>query len=199
MKLVALFLAFAAVPFCQSTGTASTKGICSPAVTGSNNTFSITCGIGKQQGQKMIEILNRILADRLDPDAVMKKLDEILHAVNPNLPAKTYFCDGRWRSIGPSANSALDVQMGGDDTAFQEMLRLYNSKQYGQAIKLCLSQIQSTPEWLTPRLVCAVSYLAQGSVTEAKEMLNEFDRRTGPAYDTDGCKQMSDFLHARLP
>ena len=53
----------------QSTGAAETKGMCSPANTGNNNTFNITCGIGKQQGDALLKILNKILADQLDPDA----------------------------------------------------------------------------------------------------------------------------------
>jgi hypothetical protein len=58
-------------------GQASTKGLCSVANTGSDNKIQITCGIGKNQGQKMLAILNKILANQLDPDAVMGKLDEI--------------------------------------------------------------------------------------------------------------------------
>ena len=60
-----------------STGPAETSGPCSPAVTGNNNTFNITCGIGQEQGRKMLSILNKILASQIDPDAVMAKLDEI--------------------------------------------------------------------------------------------------------------------------
>jgi hypothetical protein len=64
------------------TGSATTKGRCSPAVTGSKNTFVINCGIDQKQGQEMLTILNRILAEQLDPNAVMRKLDEILGAVS---------------------------------------------------------------------------------------------------------------------
>ena len=38
----------------------------------------------------MLGILNKILANQLDPHAVMAKLDEILEAINPNLQVKTY-------------------------------------------------------------------------------------------------------------
>jgi hypothetical protein len=59
------------------TGSAATRGSCSPANTGDRNVFNITCGIGKEQGDKMLGILNQILASQLDPTAVMAKLDEL--------------------------------------------------------------------------------------------------------------------------
>lgn len=61
-----------------TTGNAETKGPCSPAVTSSANQFIINCpGIGRDQGQKMLAILNKILAKQLDPNTVMTKLDQI--------------------------------------------------------------------------------------------------------------------------
>ncbi len=196
-----LFVLLAAPCWGQATttGTADTKGPCSPAVTGSKNTFTINCGIDKKQGQKMLDILNKILANQLDPQAVMTKLDEILNAVNPNVPAKAYFCDGHWRTMGPGANAALEVNIGGDDSAFQEMVRLNNAREYADLLKTCLAQIRSAPEWLTPRLFCGLAYLSTGDKAKAKEMLTEFDSKTGPAYTVDACKQMSDYLHAQIP
>ena len=85
-----------------SSGAATTSGTCSLANTGKIGTVNYTCGIGARQGAEILKILNKILANQLDPEAVMMKLDEILHAVNPNLPAKTYFCDGHWRTAGPA-------------------------------------------------------------------------------------------------
>src|SRR5258708_16779170 len=126
-----------------TTGKAETIGTCSPAVTGSQNTFTINCGIDKKQGQKMLDILNKILANQLDPDAVMAKLDEILKAVNPNIPAKTYFCNGRWKTSGPSATAAFSINVGGDSSAFQEMATLNNSRQYSGLLKLSLSTLPS--------------------------------------------------------
>jgi hypothetical protein len=63
-----------------ATGKANTSGSCSPAVTGSKNTFVIKCGVDSAQGKRMIEILNKVLENQIDPTAVMAKLDEILQA-----------------------------------------------------------------------------------------------------------------------
>lgn len=181
------------------TGQATASGPCSPAVTGSDNQFTINCqGIGKEQGQKMLDILNKILANQLDPEAVMTKLDEILRAVNPNVPTKTYLCNGQWRAAGPGTDAALELSRGGDDSAFQEMFRLNNSGQYPELLKTCLAQIDSTPEWLTPRLFCALAYVATGDKVRAKAMMKEFDSKTGPAYDFGACHQMTVYLHNQL-
>jgi hypothetical protein len=182
-----------------TSGKAETTGPCSPAVTGGNNQFSINCrGIGKEQGQKMLDILNKILANQLNPNAVLAKLDEILKAVNPNIPVKAYACNGEWRTVGPGQATALEVNMGGNDSAFQNMIRLNNSKQYADLLNECLAQISSTPEWLTPRLFCGMAYMASGNKVKVKEMLTEFDSRTGPAYTVGACQQMSDLLHRAL-
>jgi hypothetical protein len=72
---------------------AETKGACSPANTGDNNTFNISCGIGKAQGDQMIKILNKILAHQLEPVAVMEKLDEILKEVGKRHLTETQIGD----------------------------------------------------------------------------------------------------------
>ncbi|MGA2900909.1 MAG: hypothetical protein ABSF40_11825 [Candidatus Acidiferrales bacterium] len=178
---------------------AQTSGPCSPAITGGNNQIRITCqGLTKEQGAKMVNILNTILANQLDPKVVMSKLDEILHAVNPNLLVKTYFCDGTYRQTGPAANVGFLVNVAGDDKAFQEMVALNNTQKWDDLLKDCLVQIESAPEWLTSRLFCGLAYQGLGNKVKAKEMLTEFDSRTGPSYSVDGCKQMSDHLHATL-
>jgi hypothetical protein len=82
VKYNLILLLLAAIPCwgqTTATGKADTKGNCSPAVTGSNNQFSIICkGIGEAQGGELLKIVNKILANQLDPSAVISKLDEII-------------------------------------------------------------------------------------------------------------------------
>jgi uncharacterized membrane protein SirB2 len=78
------------------------------------------------------------------------------------------------------------------------MVALNRFRQYQDLLKLCMEQIQSAPEWLTPKLFCAVAYMGMGDVARARKMLSEFDSRTGPAYYVDGCKQASDAVHKYL-
>jgi len=68
-----------------STGKAVTTGSCSPATTGSNNTFKIECGIGKEQGDKIIKLLNATLASG-DLATINAKLDELLKLASSQLP-----------------------------------------------------------------------------------------------------------------
>lgn len=63
MRYTLALVLFLAVPcHCQTiTGKAQTRGPCSPAVTGSNNQFKITCqGITKEQSEAFARILNQI-------------------------------------------------------------------------------------------------------------------------------------------
>jgi hypothetical protein len=77
------------VALSQTTPTekAAANGTCSTANVGDNNAYNINCnGIGVDQGKKMVEILNRVLANQ-DPAAVNAKLDELL--VVASQPAQT--------------------------------------------------------------------------------------------------------------
>lgn len=61
------------------TGTAETAGPCSPAVTGTNNQFTITCsGVSDKLGAQLVELMNRVATNQLDAQAVMSKLDGCL-------------------------------------------------------------------------------------------------------------------------
>ena len=148
----------------------------------------------------MIAILNKILAnqEKLSFQIVDQKLNEILRALNPNVPVKTYFCNGQWKTAGPGASAAMEVVMGGDNAAFEQMIGLVNTQQFQGLLSLCKAQMTEKPEWLTPYLTCGVAYLGIGDKANAAAMLKDFDSRTGPAYDVDGCKQMSDFIRTSL-
>jgi hypothetical protein len=73
---------FAATLSCSGqvvlTGPAQTSGPCSPAVSGSNNQFTIKCsGINKAQGEELLKLLNKISQNQVDPRAVIRALDEM--------------------------------------------------------------------------------------------------------------------------
>jgi hypothetical protein len=181
----------------------ATNASCSNIVALAGSKVNLNCSNLTPGQRKALDgipaILNKILSDQLDPEAVMKKLDEILHAVNPNLQVRAFFCNGTWRDMGPSANAGLSINMGGDDSVFRQMVDLNNTGKYADLLSLCMVQKQSTPDWLTPKLFCGMAYSALGDPAKAKADLAAFDARTGPAYSEGACKQMSDFLRAKLP
>ena len=83
MRIVLAFLLCTMPLHAQTSGVADTSGPCSPAVTGSNNQFKITCdGISEAQGKELVKILNRISKEQLDTKLVMEKLDEIQKGVS---------------------------------------------------------------------------------------------------------------------
>jgi hypothetical protein len=86
MKIALLFIAITVACYGQTAPkpSAETKGACSPANAGDKNTFNITCGIGKAQGDQIIQILNKILSNQ----AATAKLDEILKQLQA-LPSAT--------------------------------------------------------------------------------------------------------------
>lgn len=186
-----------------ATGHASATQPCSVANTGNGNKIQINCGIGKEQGEKVLAILNKIVANHLDPNAVMEKLDEILRAVNPNIPTKVYSCAGGWRTVGPGASSGLEISLGaGDDPSFKQMIDLVNARprKNEELLRVCTSQIESKPEWLTPRLFCAIAYHRMGDSAKAKEMVNVYDEKKGPSYDGNQyCQQLSSMAHSQVP
>jgi hypothetical protein len=80
MRIIVLLL-FSSLGFAQQSAT--TSGPCSPIAPNNTGAITINCpGMSKQQGQKMIDILNKILKDQLDPNVVLTKLDEIQTGVS---------------------------------------------------------------------------------------------------------------------
>jgi len=51
-------------------------------VSGSKNTFTINCGIGKAQGAELLKIINRILSNQTDLKRFGDTLDEMLKGIN---------------------------------------------------------------------------------------------------------------------
>jgi hypothetical protein len=165
-------------------GAAETKGACSPANTGDRNVFNITCGIGKAQGDRIIAILNKILADQLEPAAVIAKLDEILNAVNPNSTIITYTLNGLKRTSSPGRVFA------GDDAvdAFRRIMQLSQLREWAALATFCEEQMKSRPEWLTPYSAAGEAYLRMGQREKARALLDYAEKRIAGNPDYDGIK-----------
>lgn len=105
MKLAVVTLLFSS--FAASQQPATTSGPCSPIASHNSGAITINCpGISKEQGQKMIAILNRILANQLDASTVMEKLDEILAAKSGSIRNQT--CVGSACAQGPNSSAVLN-------------------------------------------------------------------------------------------
>lgn len=64
------------------TGKAETTGLCSPAVSGSNNQFTITCqNIPDKLRGQLIDLLNRVAKNQADAGTILGKLDTCLEGI----------------------------------------------------------------------------------------------------------------------
>jgi len=169
------------------TGKAETTGACSPAVSGNNNQISINCqGISKEQAAKMISILNKILANQIDPDAVMAKLDEILKAINPNAGQVTYGFNGIRRVISPGRVVGDDGEM----NVFNRLKSIHDSHDWNKLVEESDAEIKKVPDWLTPYAFKGIACLNLGRKDEAIKLLEYVDQRTPNNPDFDEVRRI---------
>jgi hypothetical protein len=99
-------------------GSAETKGACSPAVSGSKNTFTIECGIGEKQGHQILKIVNKLLANQqVSLDAVMTKIDELAKAQGQR---PTEYTSGNSSPIVPGNGNIITYNNVGPESATAE-------------------------------------------------------------------------------
>jgi hypothetical protein len=202
MKLLFLFLAPLCMIFAQSqsSGAAATNGACSPANTGNSNTFTMTCGIGKEQGEKMLRIMNQIFEKQLDLELVMVKMQEMAKA---RLYGEQFVAPGAtgYQANGPGAHAGPTIIQKGMGTvferngfmhtqsigrtlasdeatpAFSRFEALYQAQKWSDLVAYCQLMMQSYPEWITPYEFAGYAYANSGEGGQAKAMLNEALRR----------------------
>ena len=85
MRLCLILFLLIAVP-CWSqttqTGKAETSGFCIPAVSGSNNQFTITCqNIPDKLRIQLVDLLNRVAKNQADAETILGKLDGCLEGI----------------------------------------------------------------------------------------------------------------------
>lgn len=92
-----------------ASGNAKTRGQCSPATSGNNNTYYFKyCGGDPEQGKKVVELLNRILLNQ-DTVSANAKLDEILKLLSkPMSETNTQTCIGSACAQGPNSQATFN-------------------------------------------------------------------------------------------
>ena len=123
------------------TGEAKTSGPCSPAVSGSEHTFIINCGINEKQGQAMVEILNKILTGQTDPNKEIEaqrakdELSDIRAIVEATRKTVQLICNSasspelqkECEQIGVNFQRSLSIRMGIKDSVNVQHNRTSNS------------------------------------------------------------------------
>jgi hypothetical protein len=175
---------------------------CSSMETKAKDRLEIKCqGMNPEQGERVsaaltvVSVMNKLLEDKLDPEAVTAKLDELVQSASQVPRVKTYSCDGMWKS---GSGGMLDTKTGGNDSEFLKMIGLLQRKQYSDLLSVCTANITATPGWLTPKLFCGLAYARLDRKVEAQAMLAEFEEKTGPTYDVPDCHDMHDLLRRAL-
>lgn len=94
--LLAVFHGLPAQGQTTTNGKATASGVCGvSAHSGNNDIINIkinNCGIGKEQGTKIIDLLSKILANNKGLAAMSAKLDELIAVASK--PVQTQFCNG---------------------------------------------------------------------------------------------------------
>jgi hypothetical protein len=170
---------------------------CSIFETQAKDQISIKCqGMNPEQSERVsaafniLTVMNKLLEDKLDPELVTTKLDELTKSAARVPRVKTYFCDGMWKSGAPNAGSILDTKTGGNDSEFLSMISLLEKKQYPELLTKCTANIKATPGWQTPRLFCGLAYARLNRKVEGQAMLTEFEAKAGSSYDVPDCHDM---------
>jgi hypothetical protein len=124
---------------------------CSFSETQTKDQISIKCqGMNPEQTERVpaafniLPVMNKLLQDKLDPELLTTKLDELTKSAARILRVPTYFCDGMWKSGAPNAEGTLDTKTGGNDSEFLNMISLLEKK---ELLTKCTANIKSTPGW----------------------------------------------------
>jgi hypothetical protein len=171
-----------------ATGQASTNAPCSVANSGSDNKIRIECGIGKEQGEAILKILNRILEKELDLNVVVAKLDEIqkeVHRIDPSGPVVSYATNGYKRVVrSGQINMMLDDNLP-TYKVFQKMESANANRDWQSLASLSDQAIKETPEWLTPYEFRVMAYVNLGKMTgnEAVSVLEDLKAKIADNHD----------------
>ena len=175
LEILCILIAVSRPAFSQETF--KTTAPCSPISQYNNGTIVIQCAVNSDKmAKQLIEILNRIERNQLDPKLVMSKLDEIEKGVNavqehvnPNVPKITYTKGGVKRMTSPGRSVASIEAV---DT-FRELAELYDGRQWAKLVQQCEDQIKQRPEWFTPYVLGGLAYVNLGNRAKAIELLEE--------------------------
>lgn len=173
IKVIALLALIPGVAFAAES--AETFGPCSPIAPKNSGTITINCpGISQQQGEQMLRILNKILTSPMGSNAVMEKLDEILHEVNPNAPKTTYTFAGDRRVISPGRTQLVAGEM---EEVFHTLGQLQKARDWEGLKALSEVQMREWPDWFTPYVFAGQAYLYLGQREKARQVLELAEKR----------------------
>jgi hypothetical protein len=165
-----------------TTGKAETSGSCSPATTGNNNTFTITCtGLTTDQAKSLASIpsvLNKILQKQKDESAeIISRLNDCVEGVKQARKGiySGYDFNGAKRDQSPGRT----ISIAGAETIVFHMVDLQSEQRWKELVETSEDQIQKTPGWLTPYLLSGIGNLNLGNRAEGVKRLKYVKDQAG--------------------
>jgi hypothetical protein len=136
------------------TGPATAIGECAVSHSGNYDRINIkNCGIGEEQGKKIIDLLKAVLANQ-NHDQENAKLDELLviakRFVNKYGTATTYDPNGSRREVTQSTGTVTMNDSATKD--YKTMLLTEKSANWRKQIEFAHNAIEAYPDWFTPHL-----------------------------------------------
>jgi hypothetical protein len=134
------------------TGSAKASGNCAVSHSGNYDTITIqNCGIGEEQGKKIIDLLNAVFAKQ-NHDDQNAKLDELLviakRIANPYGSVVTYYPNGTRRTVTQSTGSiVVDDGATADCKLLEEKEKTHD---WQGLIDVAQNAITKYPGWFTP-------------------------------------------------
>jgi hypothetical protein len=123
----------------------------------------LDCSSLTPKQQQIIEsipvMLRTIIANQLDPKAVMDKLEEIakaVHDLDPKAPRITYMYDGDQRIERPGSVGSNPQNPA--HQAYLKIIEAHQRKDWQSVASLSDEAIKETPEWLTPYVYRILAY-----------------------------------------
>jgi hypothetical protein len=188
MKFVALFFVSVTLYAQQSTGPAATKGTCSPATTGNQNTFNFTCSGLTPAQQKLLEsipaLLNKLLDSQTDNTAeILSRLDACVAGVNQVKEQQT-----PWRLPDDQQTTLRGLLSGHHaDVSVHVIPQDRNASLFGADLLLALREYSTAPEEqkfnsdfrLSPQIEGIVVMVSHQDFPEARFLQQALHTATG--------------------
>jgi hypothetical protein len=158
-------------------------GPCSVTLVGNNNQVYTCKGMDDKVAHQILQILNRIAKNQLNPELVMAKLDEIGRDVK-NIRRGVYAgydFNGARREQRPGSNRVI---AGEEFGRFQQMISLQKETRWAELLAVAEEQITKTPDWLTPYLFSGIANANLGRKAAAIDRLTFVQQQAAddPAY-----------------
>jgi len=180
-----------------STGKATASGNCAVSHSGNNDTIIIqNCGIGKEEADKITEMLRAVLANQKTEERDAK-IDQLLdlakRALNAYGTVSTYDPNGMRRDI---TSSTGEINL--DDSANKDFAKIQiamNASDWQSLLELAQAAASKYPGWFTPYYCLG---FAQANLCMKQAAKNSWTKFLKDAQDATAYTQLVSEIRTRM-